>query len=581
MGIESDEIKRLFYYNRQYLGFKDLRDEQYYHTWMRRRHNLAHHAWGIVLGLKLELQESVPGSKKSDKAVLLPGFAVDGYGREIVVPVRHTIEKKCFLEYGAPPPDTDLFIKVWLAYDEIHSAPPEDGYGVCGLEDQYTRVKETYKVYVGEPEEIYAEIKIAGKTVGTANVPPDKSIPYQELPPDITGWPWLVCLGAFKWDGNNFVAKPEGDKQKGVVYEKKILEGRQYVGSVADKILAPAGELRVKDRFTAESPLVAGSVTPGVKMSVEGSLDVERLFTARQDAHILGKAGIGTDKPDNAAKLSIVGNGEAVKLFTGRDGGHFAIGFYNDGLAGSVRSGRLGYLNDGNKNFTVENEKDNGHILLKSKQNVGINTIDPKSKLSVSGNAAIGTGYSNQATAPSDGLIVQGSVGIGTNSPKNKLDVDGSVAIGGNYSGEHIAPANGLIVQGNVGIGILNPGSPLTVQGVIESKSGGIKFPDGTVQTTAVSSVSSWVAHNGYISPPGGTTTNQWNIFVSLKEINFNEPGPNWDNTALGIECYATEYGNRWQITVRGWRYKGSNLAGEIRNYIFGTANYLLIRKNS
>lgn len=39
--------------------------------------------------------------------------------------------------------------------------------------------------------------------------------------------------------------------------------------------------------------------------------------------------------------------------------------------------------------------------------------------------------------------------------------------------------------QGKVGIGATNPTSTLTVNGLIESRSGGIRFPDGTVQTTA------------------------------------------------------------------------------------------------
>ncbi|HEV8483502.1 MAG TPA: hypothetical protein VGV87_08145 [Blastocatellia bacterium] len=40
---------------------------------------------------------------------------------------------------------------------------------------------------------------------------------------------------------------------------------------------------------------------------------------------------------------------------------------------------------------------------------------------------------------------------------------------------------------GQVGIGTSSPTSKLTVQGVIETTSGGFKFPDGTIQTTAAS----------------------------------------------------------------------------------------------
>jgi hypothetical protein len=41
--------------------------------------------------------------------------------------------------------------------------------------------------------------------------------------------------------------------------------------------------------------------------------------------------------------------------------------------------------------------------------------------------------------------------------------------------------------NGNVGIGTANPSQRLSVNGIIESTGGGIKFPDGTVQTTASS----------------------------------------------------------------------------------------------
>ena len=40
--------------------------------------------------------------------------------------------------------------------------------------------------------------------------------------------------------------------------------------------------------------------------------------------------------------------------------------------------------------------------------------------------------------------------------------------------------------SGNVGIGTTSPANPLSVNGVIQSTTGGIKFPDGTTQTTAL-----------------------------------------------------------------------------------------------
>ncbi|HEX9659650.1 MAG TPA: tail fiber domain-containing protein [Rhodothermales bacterium] len=45
---------------------------------------------------------------------------------------------------------------------------------------------------------------------------------------------------------------------------------------------------------------------------------------------------------------------------------------------------------------------------------------------------------------------------------------------------------------GNVGIATNAPSSPLTVAGIVESKTGGFKFPDGSVQATAAGGGASW-----------------------------------------------------------------------------------------
>ena len=65
--------------------------------------------------------------------------------------------------------------------------------------------------------------------------------------------------------------------------------------------------------------------------------------------------------------------------------------------------------------------------MLTRSGKLGILNVNPASNLSVSGNAAIGNGYVGTA-APTNGAIIQGDVGIGTLTPSAKLSVSGSGA---------------------------------------------------------------------------------------------------------------------------------------------------------
>src|SRR2546421_6974837 len=74
----KSDIKRLNYYNSQFLVADDFLDEQYYHTHMRRFHNRSLHTWGIVEGLEVK---QVTGA---NKVTVAPGIAIDRLGQEIV-----------------------------------------------------------------------------------------------------------------------------------------------------------------------------------------------------------------------------------------------------------------------------------------------------------------------------------------------------------------------------------------------------------------------------------------------------------------------------------------------------------------
>jgi len=76
---------------------------------------------------------------------------------------------------------------------------------------------------------------------------------------------------------------------------------------------------------------------------------------------------------------------------------------------------------------------------------------------------------------------------------------------------------------GNVGIGTQFPGQKLTVAGTIESTSGGFRFPDGTVQTSAAAGAGGSVVH-GTTLIGNGTGASPLNVAAPLF-LNGTSPG--------------------------------------------------------
>src|ERR1700722_5947982 len=70
------EVKRLNYFNHQFLDEKDFKDEQAYHIQMRRPHNRVLYRWGIAEGLTAR-------HHGEPSVTVEPGVAFDSEGREI------------------------------------------------------------------------------------------------------------------------------------------------------------------------------------------------------------------------------------------------------------------------------------------------------------------------------------------------------------------------------------------------------------------------------------------------------------------------------------------------------------------
>lgn len=164
-------------------------------------------------------------------------------------------------------------------------------------------------------------------------------------------------------------------------------------------------------------------------------------------------------------------------------------------------------------------------MTVTSAGNVGVGTTTPTSRLQVNGDLRFEGGDRNIVTNDhgdgADYEYVSLSGGGATSFNRGAyVRVHGNEVLGDgghiNYQLGKVAGAqhrffthDGVVntlsmaidTGGNVGIGTITPGQKLTVAGIIQSTSGGIMFPDGTVQTTV--SLQGPIGPQGPPGPPG------------------------------------------------------------------------------
>ena len=109
------DIKRLHYFDHQFLKEPDFTDEQEYHLGMGRRHNRVSHTLGIADGLEVEVEST-------SAVTVRAGTAIDIQGRDIVLADDRSVAISGF------DPGTDVFVTI--AYNEDETDPTaETGAG--------------------------------------------------------------------------------------------------------------------------------------------------------------------------------------------------------------------------------------------------------------------------------------------------------------------------------------------------------------------------------------------------------------------------------------------------------------------
>jgi hypothetical protein len=103
--LTDREVKRLNYFNTQFLQEADFQDEQAYHISLRRFHNRSIHGFGIIEGLEI--------TRAGDKEIAVaPGVAIDKLGREIVLSPSSPLKS-----YSLSPFTANAVVFLTFAYD--------------------------------------------------------------------------------------------------------------------------------------------------------------------------------------------------------------------------------------------------------------------------------------------------------------------------------------------------------------------------------------------------------------------------------------------------------------------------------
>lgn len=225
----SNQSERPIFYENQILGAADLTAAVEHPRGQEARHNRYLHLWGIALGLELTGEDKKDGAGTFKKITLSAGLAIDGAGREIIIPQSEPLSETTFsqLQLTAGLTEEAWFPVFLTGRDEAASQPP---LAIGGCDSSLpSRLVEGYDITFDRPGKARDIDQQDGSQVGDG--------------PGNGGW--RILLGFVQCNKN-------GDKFTNLKYEVDGI-GRRYAGVQADEVAARSGSLKLRTRTAAQS----------------------------------------------------------------------------------------------------------------------------------------------------------------------------------------------------------------------------------------------------------------------------------------------------------------------------------------
>jgi hypothetical protein len=275
------------------------------------RHSRYLHEWGIAEGLALVTENRTDPATNARyvEVSLSPGMAVDGTGREVIVPEAVVLRESDFEQVNGADVATASPYPVFLAaMDREPGSGPQSAS--CGGNTAKTRVEETYQVLFGR---LGDELLVADQR------PP--SVGAEPADPPVR---WLILVGYVQWTDGHFTA----------VSTKARDVGLRFAGVRADTVSARSGTLSLRTVAEEGQPALvlsgddppsmvfglyqgSGTVAPLMTVAANGNLSIEGSFSGKlATGSVLATSGTATDgmllplpagvKPDEVADGRVV-----------------------------------------------------------------------------------------------------------------------------------------------------------------------------------------------------------------------------------------------------------------------------------